>query len=115
MLVALLASRLCIQLHNSLMQLDLEATPLSVPDMLAVAVRPCPETVCNLHEEKRLGKNKNTKGRKGSSLVVMVCGRDGDTHLTPSQRLVTRQRALMLKDLQHFSSPEECEIPPGDL
>lgn len=48
MLVTHLASRLCIQLPYSLVQLDLEATPLSVPESLAVAARPCPESVYNL-------------------------------------------------------------------
>lgn len=53
----------------------LEATPGLVPDMLAVAARPCSKTLHIPHYENRLGKNKNTKGRKGSSLIAMVLGR----------------------------------------
>jgi len=48
MLVALLDSSLCVQLHYSLIQLGLEATPLSIPDLLAVTARPYPEIVYNL-------------------------------------------------------------------
>lgn len=90
------------------MQLDLKATPLSVPDTSAVSA--CSETVYKLHWENRLGKSKNAKGRKESSLV-MVCGRPRATF----QCRVARQNALMLKDLQHFTNSEEWKIPLRDL